>query len=78
MRMVVILMATKYVYTCDICNKEAKKSKLHKLEVDNPFRFCEDGSLPYKVYGKYRQQRLEVCNKCYSKLRRYVRKLKVK
>ena len=78
MMMVVNLMATRYVYTCDIYNREAKKSKLHKLEVDNPFRFCECGSLPYKVYVKYRHQRLEVCNKCYSKLRKYVRKLKEK
>jgi hypothetical protein len=32
-------MAHKHIsidtYTCDICNREIKKSKLHKLEVDS-------------------------------------------
>lgn len=36
-------MAHKHIsidtYTCDICNREIKKSKLHKLEVDSSNRY---------------------------------------
>lgn len=79
MRMVVILMATKYVYTCDICNRESKSSKMHRLEVDEPeFRYDLRKALMHRIYGKTSYQRLEVCNQCYSKLRKYVKKLKVK
>lgn len=69
-------MASRYVYTCDICNREIKNSKMHRLEVDNPLGSCRSGLLSY--YNKYIFQKLDICNKCYSKLRRYVRKLKEK
>lgn len=74
-----ILIATKYVYTCDICNREIKKSKIHMLTVDEPE--CRDDlrkALMHRIYGKTSYQRLEVCNQCYSKLRKYVKKLKEK
>lgn len=74
-----ILMATKYVYICDICNREIKNSKVHRLEVDEPeHRYDLRMALMHRIYGKTSYQRLEVCNQCYSKLRKYVKKLKEK
>lgn len=75
-----ILMATKYVYTCDICNREIKNFKMvHRLEVDEPeCRYDLRNALMHRIYGKALYQRLEVCNQCYSKLRRYARKLREK
>ena len=73
-------MATKYVYTCDICNREIKNSKMvHMLAVDEPeCRYDLRKALMHRIYGKTSYQRLEVCNQCYSKLRKYVKKLKEK
>lgn len=75
-----ILMATKYVYTCDICNREIKNSKMvHTLAVDEPeCHYDLRKALMHRIYGKTSYQRLEVCNQCYSKLRKYVKKLKEK
>lgn len=75
-----ILMATKYVYTCDICNREIKNYKMvHTLAVDEPeCRYDLRKALMHRIYGKTLYQRLEVCNQCYSKLRKYVKKLKEK
>ena len=79
MMMVVNLMATRYVYTCDICNREIKNSKIHTLAVDEPeCRYDLRKALMHRIYGKTSYQRLEVCNQCYSKLRKYVKKLKEK
>lgn len=72
-----ILMAHKHIsidtYTCDICNREVKESKLHKLKLDS---FDYYAAFSFKVFQKYSHfQNFDICNKCYSKLRRYARKL---
>lgn len=70
-------MATRYIHTCDICNREIKNYALHTLEVDKPeCQYDLRRALMHRIYGKTSHQRLEVCNQCYSKLRKYVRKLK--
>lgn len=72
-------MAHKHIsidtYTCDICNREVKDYALHTLEVDKSERYDLRWILMHRIYGKTSYQRLEVCNQCYSKLRKYVRKL---
>lgn len=69
-------MAHKHIsidkYTCDICNREVKESKLHKLKVDSSDYYAV---FPFEVFKKYSYCHFDICNKCYSKLRRYVRKL---
>ena len=65
-------------YTCDICNREAKDYALYTLEVDKLERCDLRWVLMHRIYGKTSYQRLEVCNQCYSKLRKYVKKLKEK
>lgn len=70
-------MATRYIHTCDICNREIKGYALHTLEVDKPeCHYDLRKALMHRIYGKTSYQRLEVCNQCYSKLRKYVKKLK--
>lgn len=66
-------MAAKYVYNCDVCNREVKKNKLRELKVDDSLNYR---IAPFKVFNGYAYQYFDICNKCYSKLRRYARKLK--
>ncbi len=74
-----VLMAHKHIsidtYTCDICNREIKESKLHKLEVDSTNYYA---AFPFKVFKEYSYCHFDMCKKCYSKLRRFARKLKEK
>lgn len=60
---------------CDICNREIKESKLHKLEVDSTNYYA---AFPFKVFAEYSYCHFDMCKKCYSKLRRFARKLKEK